>query len=226
MNRLPLLLLGVLAAASSPLAAVPLRILPWNKEVAERKLSIAYNDKELETGYLHPSARSEPVAIPAGATGLRVVTQDRTDEQGRPLSVALRLPSGVRRPLLILLPDPKQKPGLRPFIIEDDPADFAWGSFRLFNVTPKALAFRWGKSGKELKPGWTATDIEPGGEPRNLEVYLYDKGDLANPLYRAVWEYRKDMRQLVFVVPSQDASLGPYQFKFVPETRLEEEDAE
>lgn len=211
------------ALAGGRATAAPICILPWDEAVAGRKLSIAWGETVREVGYLHPAARSEPISVPTGSDSLRLVTNDRRDAEGNPLTLPLRPADGIKKPLLILLPDPKADSGLRTLIIEDDQGDFGWGTFRLINVTAHPLAFRWDKKGQELKPGWKATDIEPGGKPRNMEVFLYDKKDLENPLYRAVWEYRPDMRQLVFVVPSQDASMGPYQFKFVPETRIEEE---
>ncbi|MEM1082816.1 MAG: hypothetical protein AAGI48_01740 [Verrucomicrobiota bacterium] len=206
-------------------SAANLRIIPWDEEVAERKLSIAYGKKVEETGYLHPDARSQAIKIPAEAPNLRLETPDRLDDEGKPLAIKLNIPSGVRTPLLLILPDKKAPTGLRTMIIEDDLSSFKWGTFRMFNVTKKPLVFRWDKKAKTIEPGWKSTSIEPGGNSRNMEIFLYLKGNLEKPFYTAVWEHRSDMRQLVFMVPSSNTALGPVEFKFIPESRIDEPDS-
>ncbi|NNM29249.1 MAG: hypothetical protein HKO57_06995, partial [Akkermansiaceae bacterium] len=114
----------------------------------------------------------------------------------------------------------KSKAGVRPLMIEDDQSAFGWGTIRLINVSAKPVVFRWDKDAKLVPPGWKAVNVDPEGDSRNMEVFLYYKEDLKNPIYTAVWEHRTDMRQLVFVVPSANAAAGPFLFKFVPETRL------
>lgn len=216
----------LLIATCLPAIGISLRVLPWDDQIAERKLSIAYGTKVIDVGHLHPAARSEPISIPADATGLRLETNDRKDQEGNPLAIKLNLPSGTKSPLLLILPDEKSETGLRCTIIEDDLSDFKWGTIRLINVTPKPLVFRWGKSAKAVPAGWKPVTVAPEGKSRNIETFLYLKDDLKNPLYTAVWAHRSDMRQLVFMVPSSDSALGPVEFKFVPETRIEEEAAE
>lgn len=210
------------AALFLPAAALPLTVLPWDETVAERELALGKGDKTTPLPYLHPDARSQPVKLPADPAGTRLFILDRKDDEGRPLELPLRFPTGAEQPLLLLLPDPDSAAGLRPFIVEDAAKAFPWGSFRLFNVTPDPLAFRWDKLAKRLKPGWSPVLVEPEGPSRNLEVFLYKQADLEKPIYTAVWEHRQDMRQLVFVVPSEDRSIGPYRFKIIPELRLPE----
>lgn len=221
--RSPFKTLILLLASCLPALGITLRVLPWDDEVAERKMSIAYGSKVLDMGYLHPSARSQAISIPKEVVDLRLETNDRKGDDGKPLAVKLTIPAGTKTPLLLILPDPKAKTGLRTIIIEDDLSAFSWGTFRLINVTPKELAFRWDKKAKSVPPGWKPVIVSPEGKSRNLEVFVYLKEDLEKPLYTAVWEHRSDMRQLVFMVPSTDSALGPVEFKFVPENRMAEE---
>jgi hypothetical protein len=223
MKTSPVLFL-ILIATWLPALGIPLRILPWDDEVAERKLSIAHGSTVLEVGYLHPSARSESIDIPKEVVGLRLETTDRMDAEGKPEALKLTIPSGVKQPLLLILPDKKSKTGLRALIIEDDLSTFKWGTIRLINITPKPLVFRWDKKAKAVPPGWTPVNVAPEGKSRNLEVFLYLKDDLEKPLYTSVWEHRSDMRQLVFMVPSSNAALGPVEFKIIPELRIEDEE--
>lgn len=219
-----LALVALVASLAAPSAALTLRALPWDHEIAGRKLAVGQGEKVQDLRDLHPSARSRPVSVNRSEERVHLVFKDRLDEEGNPLTRQIRIPGSVKTPLVLLLPDPKSKAGVRPLVIDDDRGSFAWGTIRLINVSKEDLAFRWEKKAKELKRGWKPVDVSPGGSTRNMEVFLYRKGDLAKPLYSAVWEHRDDMRQLVFVVPSTEASTGPYEFKFIPETRIESDE--
>ena len=221
--KTPFLLSLAFVFTCLPAIGISLRILPWDDETAERKLSIAYGTTIVETGYLHPSARSQEIKLPEETANLRLEANDRKAEDGKPESVRINLPAGIKKPLLLILPDKKAKTGVRTLVIEDDQSAFRWGTIRLINVTPQPLVFRWEKKAKAVPAGWKPVNISPEGKSRNLEVFLYLKDDLKKHLYSAVWEHRTDMRQLVFMVPSTDTSLGPVEFKFVPEIRIEEE---
>lgn len=207
-----LLFFGCLSAS-----AVPLKFLAWDESVAARKLSVAYGKKSIDIGYMHPSARTDPLAVPADAENLRLVTRDRTDEKGRLLFVPLRIPAGVKKPLFLLMPDKKTKTGLRVLVFNDDPARFRWGTIRLLNFTGRPLVLRWGKKTVHLPNTTRPMTIAPGGKTRNVEVQLYLKDNSKRPLYSALWEYRADMRQIVFAVPNSDPALGPVAFKFISE---------
>lgn len=218
-------LLSAAMLLSSSFAAVGLeiRVLPWDNQLAERQFALGRGNEPTAIGYLHPSARSEPVKIPAGEAPLVLQALDRRDDEGKPLAVPVKVGSSIRKPLLLLLPDKKHPTGIKPLVLEDDLASFKWGTIRLINVTPKALAFRWDKQAKAVPSGWKPVDVAPGGDSRNMEIFLYLKDDLKKPLYTAVWEHRDDMRQMVFIVPSKDASVGPVEFKFVNELRINNE---
>jgi len=224
--KISLLSAALLLSTSLATLALDLRVIPWDDEVAERKFALGRGKEPAPIGYLHPSARSEPVKVPSGEAPLVLQALDRLDDKGKPLGVPVRIGSSIRKPLLLILPDKGHPTGIKPLILEDDLASFKWGTIRLINVTPKSLAFRWGKNAKAVPSGWKPVDVSPGGDSRNMEVFLYLKEDLKKPLYSAVWEHREDMRQMVFMVPSKDAALGPVEFKFVNELRIEDTGAE
>ena len=207
-------------AGCLPASALALRVLPWDRDISERKLVIGIGKEIIPIGYMHPAARTAPIKIPAGAEGLRVIATDRKNEEENPAAERLVIPKGVKKPLLLILPDEKSAAGVKLLVIEDGVNSFKWGTIRLINVTPRPLVFRWGKKAMQIPTGWKPTDISPGGKSRNMEIITYLKDDLKKPLYSAVWEHRKDMRQLLFLVPNPDEALGPIAFKFIPETRI------
>jgi hypothetical protein len=218
MNRLFVFI--CLLAAGVPAFASSLRVLPWDQEISERKLAIGYGKEVTEIGNMHPAARSEPIEVPAGAENLRLVATDRKNADGTPASVPLVISPEIKMPLLLVIPDKNSTAGVRLIVIEDDRQLFHWGTIRLINVTPKPLAFRWENEARAVPSGWKPVDVAPGGKSRNMGIQIYLKEDLKKPLYTAVWEHREDMRQLVFVIPNPDQSLGAVAFKFIPETRI------
>lgn len=216
-------LLGVVTLCS-PLHSASMRFLAWNDQVAEQGYAFAHGKERTEIGYLHPSARSKPFEVPEGAEDLRLELLGKQNAEGQPMALPLKARSGVDNALVLLLPDPKSPAGLRVMILDDSLSSFKWGSIRFINATPKDFAFRWDKQAKLVPKGWKPTEVRPGGDNRNMEVFLYLKDNLKEPLYSAVWEHREDMRQLVFLVPSKDTSLGPVEFKMVPEVRIEKKE--
>jgi len=128
----------------------------------------------------------------------------------------------VKHPLALLMPDPKAGRGLRAVILEDDPVGFQWGTIRLINATGKDLLFKGETKVVALGAGWTPVDVSLGGKRRNIEVLLALKEQPKQPLFSAVWEYRDDQRQLVFVIPNKDVGEAPVDFKFILESKIDE----
>jgi len=217
MNRL---IVGLaLFVTALPALAIPISVLPWDQETAARKFQIAYGKKIVKIGYLHPSARSARIKLPNDAEGLRLIATDRKNADGTPAAVPLVLPEGIKTPLLLIIPDKDENTGVRVRILEDDLQSFKWGTIRLLNATPQPLVFRWGKDTRPLPADWKPIDVDPGGRTRNLEILLFLKENLQQPIYSSVWEYRDDKRQLVFVVSNPDPTLRDVSFKIVPEIR-------
>jgi hypothetical protein len=212
-----ILLLGILAGHES-LVAATLRFLPWDHKVAGRKIAFQHG-KEVAALTLHPDQRSVPIRSTAGEELLQLVALDRAGPDGKPASIAIKMPAGIQAPLVLILPDAKHPTGLRSFVIEDASANFAWGTMRFVNSTGKALLVRHDKTIKELPDTWTPVDIAPGGDARNAGVQVAARDDTKTILYSAVWKHDPNIRKLIFVVPGADVRTGVVAFKIVPEDR-------
>lgn len=226
MKNLLLLPVICLLASSAALHAIPVRVLAWDDEVAARKLALVDGKGVNELKDLHPLARSAAFAIaPGGDTPPRLQALDRADENGAPAVDPIRFPEGIKRPLVLLLPDPKAATGIRPLVIEDDVAGFRWGTIRVVNTTGRQLLFKCETKIAPLPATWTPVDIELNGERRNVEVLMALREEPTKPLYSSIWEYQDAVRQLVFIVPSVDQEEGPVTFKFIMEHRVDAEAA-
>jgi hypothetical protein len=220
MNRRPLLCAFFFLASVLSLGAVPLRVLAWNDEIAARKLAISHAKGTEELVGLHPSQRSKVYQVPPGEGAPAVIVAlDRKDAEGKPSTSAIKITEGVRKPLLILLPDTKAASGLRLLVLDDDLAGFSWGSIRLVNTTGKPLVFKWDKSLMVVPGAWKPVEVKPGGADRNMQVQLFFHDQADSPVYSAVWEHRDTYRNLVFIVPNEDPRLGAVAFKFLTEDR-------
>lgn len=218
MNRRPLLSAVLFLASVLSLNAVPLRVLAWDDAIAARKLAISHSQGIEELGDLHPSQRSRVYQAPSGEGAPAVIAAlDRQDAEGKPFTCPIKIPEGVSKPLLILLPDAKAASGLCLLVLDDDLAGFDWGSIRLVNATGRQLVFKWDESVEVIPPGWNPVQVKPGGADRNMQVQLFLHDRPASPLYAAVWEHRKSYRNLVFILPHTDPRLGAVSFKFIIE---------
>jgi hypothetical protein len=211
------ILLGILACHGS-LVAATIRFLPWDHKVAARQIAFQHGE-EVEKLTLHPDQRSGPINSTVGEKLLQLVALDRTSQDGKPTSFAIKIPAGIQAPLVLILPDAKHPTGLRSFVIEDASANFAWGTMRFVNATGKTLLVRHDKTIKELPDTWTPVDIAPGGDARNAGVQVAAHDDTKTILYSAVWKHDPNIRKLIFVVPGADVRTGVVAFKIVPEDR-------
>jgi hypothetical protein len=212
------LLLALLAFAS-PLAAAPVKFLPWDDDIALRKIGFSDGKEVTELQELHPHKRSKPVAWNGGEGVPQLVALDRPGADGKPSSVPVKIAAGMKSPLVLILPDRASPAGLRAFVIEDSPERFGWGNLRFINATGKALLVRQDKLVKELPAAWTPVDLAPGGEARNVGVMLAAKADTTAVLYSSVWEHHPEVRKLVFVIPGEDVRTGALDLKIIPEDR-------
>jgi hypothetical protein len=209
-------------------AATSARVLAWDSEVAARKLALASGGTAAEIVHMHPEKRS-PVIRLKGEGPVMLRTLDKNNAEGKPLERACAIPEGMNRPLLVLMPDKEDPTGLRVVVFNDDPAGFAWGSYRFLNATPKELVVQLEKKAVKVPTGWKAVDLDLGGETRGVGARVALTESIEKPLYSAVWEYNPGIRILCFIVPSTDPRLGPVTMKAIPEDKrtveLEEKSA-
>ncbi len=219
-RRLSMLrLLLTLLFLSGTSHALTVRFLAWDDAVATRKVvaaSVGSAGQEIRN--LHPLKRSDPVSMTPVEGALILQTPDRASEGDKPAEMTVSLPSSIKQPLVILMPDPRAPTGLRGFALNDSPEGFAWGSYRMINATPKPLNLAFGKKRLRLPTGWKVVDIDTDGEgSQSIWMSTADQPD--KPLYTNVWETSPHIRRLVFIVPGTDARLGPLGLKIIPEDR-------
>ncbi len=203
-----------------PLVATPIRVLAWDEQVASMRIAFVGASGNQEIQAMHPSKRTKTYEVAAGTEGLAVEVIGKKTSDGKPCREKLVIPENSKRPLLLVLPNEKSASGIRLHVIEDDESNFPWGSTRLVNATGRKLVFVAEKKAVEIPPTWTPVMVDPGGSARNMEVRLFFRENREKSFYSAVWQYERDIRTLVFLVPGTDPRLGPVAMKMIPENRL------
>ncbi len=211
--------LWVLVSVAGLRAAPEIRVLAWDDQMAAREVALVSGKSTVEIEGMHPLKRTPPLRVPgAGPFAVRALDKG-SGPDGAPIEVACAIPETLRHALLVLLPDDKHPTGLRPLVIDDNPAGFRWGSYRFLNTTSRELLAELEGKVVRVPPGWKPIDVRLAGDPRGfgVRIGLADAPD--RPLYSAVWELETDVRTLVFIVPGTDPRTGPLAFKAVPENR-------
>ncbi len=203
----------------SSLHAIPVRILAWDSDIAEMHLAIGDSKGNTVIAAMHPSKRTSSYQVTAGETPPVLVALDKKGPDGKPFTSPIKIPEGIKQPLLVVLPDAKAPTGIRVFVMDDDATGFSWGSTRFINALGKEVVFVHEKKILALPPSWNPVQLEPGGETRNMEVKLFFRDQPQRAVYSAVWEHNTDLRMLVFLLPGEDPRLGPVSMKMIPEDR-------
>lgn len=209
-----------LGLSSTFASAVPVRFLAWDEGVSSREIAVAWGKKTVAIKNMHPSQRTDKIDVPAGAESLRVVAMDRKDEEGGFASISLELGKGMKNPLVLLLPDKEVPAGLRLIVLEDDVNEFGWGTIHLINATEQELYFNYEEKEVKIEVSWSPVEVAPGGESRKIGVAVFAPDKRDRPIYSGIWQHQQEQRHLVFMVPGEDQSRGPVDFKFITENRL------
>lgn len=207
----------VAPAFCGPLFAIPIRILAWDPDIASRPLAISDTKGNTKIDAMHPTQRTGVYQITGGEVPPAIVALDKKSPEGKLFSTPIKIPEGIKSPLVIILPDTKAPSGVRLFVLEDDTSGFSWGSTRIINAMSKELVYVCEKKVAALPPGWNPVQIEQGGETRNIQVRLFPRDQPTNAVYSAIWEYSTDTRKLVFLLPGEVE--GSISIKVVPEDR-------
>ncbi|MEO8614616.1 MAG: hypothetical protein ABI600_05700, partial [Luteolibacter sp.] len=168
---------------------------------------------------MHPSKRTATYQVVAGETPPVVEALDLKGPDGKPLTSEIKIPAGVKRPLLVIHPAEKAGTGLRLIVLEDDVSNFEWGSTRFINATDKKMVFTYEKQVVELPPSMEPVQTRPGGASRNIEVKFFFIDRPSRPFYSSIWEHDPELRMLVFLGPGSDPRMGPVAMKMIPEDR-------
>ena len=204
------------------LAAAPLnvRFLAWDEQIASRKLAASTQ----EIAGLHPLQRTTGYKVTVEEGVCQIQAVDKKNEKGEPTPLAIKIPAGMLRPLIILLPKPDAPSGLTALAIEDDESSLKWGDIRAFNSTARELAMAVGSSGKVLPSGWQPVDFQPQADNTvpvliALPEELRKSPDSRQLLYSTVWTGDSNVRALAIIVPGTDVRLGPLAVKVITEDR-------
>lgn len=198
--------------------AINLRVLPWDQEIASRRLAIKNAKEPVEIQNMHPTQRTRAMQISLSEkTALLLLAIDKPDKDGNPSSSEIIIPKDMKQPLMLLLPDPKSATGIRPILIDDNNTAFPWASIRLINTTGKKIIVTYEKMAVTLPASWVPKTIKPGGPTRNFEIMLFTPDQLKRPIYSSMWEHRENFRTLAFVVASDNPRLGPISLKCIHE---------
>lgn len=143
--------------------------------------------------------RSEPVVI------VRKVMTEKGEQYVPFISVAI--PEACRKPLIMLVPDPKV--GARTMVVDLDPKEFPWGSYKFVNFTGAKLDGLVNRTGFHVEPGGLYM-FNPGkDENTRLAIQVKAmKGDQSELVYSNMVINRPSKRMLVFFHPSTDAAGG------------------
>ena len=206
-------------SALSARGAVAVRVLAWDHEIADRKLSLVNGANLVPIVHMHPLKRTGIIRL-TGDGGIVVRATDKgLGPDGKPLDLPVKV-GEIKRPLLLLLPDPKHPTGLRGLVIDDGAEGFKWGSYRFFNTTEKELVVQFEQKAISVPGGWKPVSFELDGEPRGFGVRVATREQIEEPLYTAVWEYDPNIRTVVFMVPGSDPRESPVSFKAIPEDKV------
>ncbi len=213
---------GVLAAVgllSPSLKALPVSVLAGDAEVAARQLAIKDGKGSKEIMSMHPSQRTAPVQVKVEGKSLVVESLDRKSPAGEALTCEVKVPEGLKQPLLLIIADTTTPTGLRLLLLDDSVKEFGWGNFRFINTTDKKLLLGYEKESVELPASWDPVLVKPGGDNRNMEIKLSHEDDPAKPIYSGIWEMNNDQRMLAILVQTGEDGLGPISINMIPEDR-------
>lgn len=199
--------------------AVSVRFLPINEEVSARKIGLQDGKRLTELNDLNPKKRSKPYLCLPGDVPATLIILDRERPGGNPLSVDIVLPAGMESPLVLILADPEHRSGLRVLILEDTDTSFPWGSLRFVNTAQQPLMIRCDKEAIAIAESPAHTDLNPGGEARNIGVQLSPEKEQDEVLYSAVWEHSPSQRKLIFIVPAKDPDTMGLTLEIIPQDK-------
>ena len=222
MQRTSTLILNTVIAFAgfcSSLAAIDIRFIPLNGEIASRMMGIRDDKELLPLKGLEAMKRSDPLSCVIGEQGLQLVALDREGNDGKPASVTIGIPSTLKSPLVVILPDTEYPSGLRTIAIEDSDDAFQWGTLLFINTSGGPLMIQIDKEKKNLPGDNTPVVIHPGGTTRNMGVQIFKEEAADEVLYSAVWEHDPDFRKMIVIVPPKNAKASAFDLVIIPQDR-------
>jgi hypothetical protein len=212
-------LLVAIATLCTPLSALELRLVPLNQEVASRMISLRDRKEDLTIKRLEAMRRSDRISCSVGEQPLQIITLDREDPSGKPETVPILLPEGLRSPLILLLPDPDHPTGLRPITIDESEEGFQWGGLLFYNITKTPYTIKIDTETKLLPEDVSPIIIHPGGLARNIGVQIYQETKRDDILFSGVWEHDPNFRKIIVLVPPKNEKHSNFDLVIIPQDR-------
>lgn len=219
---LPFLLLPALAAAQAAVETA-VRLLPYDLPPGVSKAAYFNREGDLREVELAPNNPGPRIRVPA--TGETILYEPPTEElrerlrarnaaEGRPnapvrftpevLTPLARVvfPSPGGRQLAVLFPTGRESPRLLGYGMTDDPARFAPGTRRIFNLTSRTIVARLGRQRATLKPqsGMDVGAIAEGDKLTFVPVEIgYLRDGEVQPLTATRWAHDPVQRTVIFL---------------------------
>jgi hypothetical protein len=210
--------LFLLFLCSTAAHAVSVRFLAWDESLMSQKIMVMKDkDKGQLIKDLHPLKRSINYQV-ADNEPLKLHPDGKNNQDGSPVILDVPL-NGFTKPLVIVIPNDKVPSGLAAIAIEDNETNFKWGSYMVFNATREDLVMVVDKVPTKIPVGWKPVMITPKKIDGPAGVELRPAKDLKTVVYSMIWQGAEDMRRLVIIVPGNDARLGAYAPKIIPEDK-------
>lgn len=157
----------------------------------------------LDLGYTEslPFRRDEPVVL------ARLTQTDKGQDSYLPF-LSVPIAANCKEPLILLVAD--DKGGARAMVVDLNPKEFPWGSYKFVNFTQSPLVGLVNESLFRLEPGKTSM-IDPKKEANaRLAIQVKtDKGDASEMIYSNMVINRPSKRMILFFHPQANGSGQP-----------------
>lgn len=200
-----LLILPVLFLAGANAAEVSLRFRASNWETGNPDgFSYVHKGKLVQVDSLQPSLRSDSFEYTGPSTMILYPLNATVDPPSKPIA-KVKIPSGVKFPFLILVPNPDSEATLpyRALIFDDDPKKFPFPSYQIFSLSKKPVAVAVNDLKFTLDPGKKRL-VTSDDKTLNLQMAVpVEEGEGWRVIYDNYFPNWKTERTLVFLLDEE-----------------------
>lgn len=211
--------LAAVLSAAEPLPKVAASFYAFGYVPGHDKVQIMTGAEAFEEIQLSTANIVGPVTAAAVNGALLICDKPVTvgDKITHPVLSTAKLPSGIKRALVILFPAPKGgKEPYRSLVLNHDLQDFPLGVYRMINISPHPIRGAIARDFIEAKPGGVA-NLKPAGEPGSVVPVRFEYFDQGrwNLLTETRCAIRKDRRWLTCIY--QDPVTGRMNIRSIPD---------
>lgn len=205
--------------AQEQLQKVPASFYAFNYVPGHETVAIQTGTEAFDEVRLSKANIVGPMAAVTAGGMLRIHAKPVTVEGKvtHPVLSTTKLPTGIKRALIVLFPDPKNaKEPYRSLVFDHDLKDFPLGVYRLINLSPYPIRGSIARDFVEAKPGAIA-NLEPKGEPGAIVPVRFEFFDTGRwrLLTETRYAIRKDRRWLTCIYA--DPATGRMNIRSIPD---------